>query len=276
MIIAQLINSGRNDAYLYYRIYFNMRELILPIQSTAKLKLIANPKKHAMILEAINFPSKKDLNDKVITTLYSFNNFDIKVGKPGKEFGLETIKYKDGLKRNNPNDMLPMIFEKGLHIQRVGSFDEVFRKISTFAPDYNSLEILGSLLIRNAFLLDHILDKNGSWRYNPPKKAIEELNKNLPKNFGEPIEVFLHYLELIALNEDVKYHTLGHDVFGTGVGRYNNLMTYVNIIDILIENRDLSSLMTALLKFAGGMARIPTGLNQISFKKAKETFKFLG
>lgn len=27
MIIAQLINSGRNDGYLYYRIYFNMRGL---------------------------------------------------------------------------------------------------------------------------------------------------------------------------------------------------------------------------------------------------------
>jgi hypothetical protein len=81
-----------------------------------------------------------------------------------------------------------------------------------------------------------VFKKKNDFNNEPIRKPVKlrRRNRELPANFGEPIEVFLHYLELIALNEDVKYHTLGHDVFGTGVGRYNNLMTYVIIIDILI------------------------------------------
>ncbi len=59
------------------------------------------------------------------------------------------------------------------------------------------------------------------------------------KNLEIPIIVYLYYLELIALNEDIKYHSGNHKKDSRvpwknlKVGRINNLRTLIFVIGIL-------------------------------------------
>ena len=63
---------------------------------------------------------------------------------------------------------------------------------------------IGALFVRNAFLVDHGEIKPGIIRYKPPsKKTLPILYKKL---FNIPLIVLIYYIELIALNEDVKYY----------------------------------------------------------------------
>ena len=91
-------------------------------------------------------------------------------------------------------------------------------------------------MVRNAYLLDH----DDSLQYAPPAEAIEYLNSAISEYEGISVEAYLHYLEMIALNEDVKYYTLGYDVH-SGTGRKNNLLTYAHLIAILLGKGSLSN-----------------------------------
>lgn len=183
------------------------------------------------------------------------------VGKFGKEYYLETISWKDGHKGNNPNDMRPTIWVDGEEKEFDGSFDHVFnffQKVSHV--DMRALEILGCLMFRNAYLLDH----DDNLTYTPPKDAIEYINTVMPEYEGISVEAYLHYMEMIAWNEDVKYETLGYDVH-TGIGRKNNMLTYAHIIAILLGKGSLS-------KLCSQFSRPPVGVSPISTVLAKEVF----
>ena len=250
-----------------------MESLRLPSLKHKALKDIHIPRRNAMMDEAILFPRGASVDAKVFTQLYSHENYSLKVGKPGKEFASTQIKYKDGHKGNNPSDMTPTTFKDNQFSSRIGSFEEIFKQFIRFVPKYDSLELLGCLMVRNAMVLDHTQNENGNWRYSPPVDVIDAINENLPDGFGEPIEVFLSYIELIALNEDTKYRTLGYDI-SKGIGRYNNLLTYANIIKIILHRRNASEsdFLLELMKFAGGLVRPPVGLNPISLKAALIAF----
>lgn len=183
------------------------------------------------------------------------------VGKFGKEYYLETISWKDGHKSNNPNDMRPTVWVDGKEIEFDGSFDHVFnffQKVSRV--DMRALEILGCLMFRNAYLLDH----DDNLTYTPPKDAIEYINTVMPEYEGISVEAYLHYMEMIAWNEDVKYETLGYDVH-TGIGRRNNMLTYAHIIAILLGKGSLS-------KLCSQFSRPPVGVSPIAQSLAKEVF----
>jgi hypothetical protein len=237
------------------------------------LKQIYLPRRNALIQEAIQFPNSHDPANKVYTTIYTYNDYELKVGKPGKEYSSAQIKYQDGHKANNPNDMSPTTFFQGQMVPRIGTFEEVFKGFIKLIPNYDALQLLGALCVRNAMALDHVQDNNGNWRYSPPTDVVDEIKKSLPADFGEPLEVFLYYLELIALNEDTKYFTLGYDI-ASGIGRYNNLLTYAHIINIVLHRRNLTEadFLLELMKFAGGLVRPPAGLNPISLKGAISAF----
>lgn len=186
------------------------------------------------------------------------------VGKFGKEYYLSTLTWKDGTKGNNPNDMRPTIWKDGNVIEFDGSFDHVFNFFQWVSKiDMKALEILGCLMFRNAYLLDH--DEN--LNYAPPREAIEYLNAALPLYEGISVEAYLHYMEMIAWNEDIKYYTLGYDVH-SGTGRKNNMLTYAHIIAILLGKGSLT-------KLCSQFSRPPVGVSPIPMYLAKEAFPAL-
>jgi hypothetical protein len=250
--------------------------LKLPTQKPKSLKQIHVPIRLAQVEEAIEFVSADEMYDKKYTALYTFGNYQICIGKPGKEFYLERIRYKDGHLGNNPHDMSPTIIQNGNIVERNGSFEDIFKQFVKFYDNLNSLELIGCLCVRNAMCLDHRQDVFGNWRYFPPIEILNQIKQNMPDSFEEPLEVFLYYLELIALNEDTKYHTLGYNI-KTGIGRFNNLMTYANVIHIILHRKNDSEaeFLLEFMKFVGGLVRPPVGLNPISLRKALNAFPLL-
>jgi hypothetical protein len=252
-----------------------MNSLKLVDNNQKDIKARAIKIRHDLIDEAIGL-SKGDGQDTIIYhTMYSIDDYEIRLGKPGKEVFENNLRRKDGSRGNNGNDMAPTIFCHGTIIEKPGTFEEIFIKFLDYYGDEQSLQILGSLLFRCAYLLDHKENPQGHWRFYPPIDVIATVTNTGKFTSPEPLMVFLHYLEIIALNEDVKYHTLGYDI-KTGIGRPNNLLTYAHIIALLIQSDgDIKNLAKSLLKFAGGLTRPPTGINAISFKKALEVFRLL-
>ena len=109
--------------------------------------------------------------------------------------------------------------------------------------------------------------ETGKWRYSPPSSIIEELRNNIDKIYGVPPLVFLHYLNALALNEDVKYFTLGYDIT-KDTGRRNNLLTCVNLIGVFLDR-------VSIVDFAGSFSRQPAGISAISQRKMREIFPLL-
>ena len=68
----------------------------------------------------------------------------------------------------------------------------------------------------------------------PPIEATSFLQETIGKHYEIPIEVFLHYIDAIAWQEDVKYYTLGRGV-NTDIGRTNNLLTYAHFCACLLK-----------------------------------------
>ena len=232
-----------------------------------------------MINEVINLDKGLSTDLKSYTNMYNYNSYSLKMGRPGKEINSVNIKYKDGHKSNNPNDSTPLIFLKDSILLNdkkkilLYSFTDIFKIFLKFVDDDNILKYLGVALIRMALVQDHHLNEKGNYRYIIPQKIIYKLKKVVDKKIEIPLEVFLYNLELIALNEDVKYTTTGHTIKG-GTGRYNNLMTYVHLINTLRMHKKegLESFMEHFMHFSGQLTRVPTGISVMSFKKIIESF----
>ncbi len=240
--------------------------------SQTEIRKHAAEVKNGMISEFLSIPLGETLEHQVFQEIYNIEGYSMGVGKPGKEYFSENIKYQSGLKSNNPNDMTPRIFLEQNLVQYDGSFEAIFKEFVRIHNSIESLQILGALLYRNAFLLDHIKTA-GVWRYNPPKDAINRIKQDSSSFLSLPVEVFLHYLELIASNEDTKYNTLGYDI-NKGFGRRNNLLTYAHVIYVILQKHFLSEeeFLLSFMSFAGRLTSPPSGLNPITNKKAIESF----
>ncbi len=232
---------------------------------------IAGAKRLAQVNEAIGWP-RGTQEGLIFKTVWEKGDYSIRLGKPGKEAapGYVGCKYQDGHRGDNPNDMRPSIFRNGQLVEKhIASFVQIFdeiQKLSESGND-NALELIGALLFRSAFMVDHKEVAPGVWRYEPSAEVIAELNRSMPLAEGLPIEVFLNFLEALAWNEDVKYHTLGYDI-RTGTGRRNNLLTCVNLIGVLLNEVRIS-------KFAGNFGRPPVGISAISNVEAYRIFPAL-
>lgn len=238
----------------------------------SEIRKHASEVKSDMISEYTGLKIGPANDNQIFHEIYKMGNYSIGVGKPGKEVFSSTIKYQSGIKSNNPNDMTPRIFLNKELVSYDGSFEAIFKEFVRLHESEEALQILGSLLFRNAFLLDH-KKINNKWRYQPPYEAINKI-KNICSNFlGLPVEVFLYYLELIASNEDTKYYTLGYDL-SKGFGRRNNLLTYANVINVILQKHYLSEeeFLLSFMSFAGRLTSPPSGLNPITNKKAMECF----
>ncbi|OGY65886.1 MAG: hypothetical protein A3I89_03525 [Candidatus Harrisonbacteria bacterium RIFCSPLOWO2_02_FULL_41_11] len=215
----------------------------LALSAGLKLSPFAKPRRIEMLQEAIRWSKGKNQEKRKITELYKSGDFIVAVGKPGKEAAPDFKRrhYVTGEITNNSNDMNPFVM-KG--VKKVGNdltFAELFEQIEhLIRADLLGLELLGMLIFRMAFMLDHKKDLRGRWRYIPPKKSLAILKKRLPKVGDVPVGVFLYFLDVLALNEDVKMHTLGYENARYDYGRVNTLLTFSHLIAVLLNRRSLA------------------------------------
>ena len=126
----------------------------------------------------------------------------VAVGKPGKEAA--------GYGRPNPNDMLPSVLQDGVPLSFLASFYDIFREFQHLGVAHEGrapevvLELVGALLFRSAFMLDHRNVGDG-WRWSPPESVMDILESASPfvAEPPLPIRVYLFLVEALALNEDV-------------------------------------------------------------------------
>lgn len=246
------------------------KELALP--AGLKLSPFARPRRQEMLNEALVWPKGKSQINRKITKVYRSNDYVIAVGKPGKEAAPDFKRrhYTTGEIVNNPNDMNPFVMKKDKKIGDDLTFEALFEQIEhLMRADMLGLELLGTLIFRLAFMLDHTKDAKGHWRYIPPPKALEVLLKRIPVIGDTPSDVFLYFLDVLALNEDVKMHTLGHENARHDYGRVNTLLTFAHLIAVLLNRRSLA-------KFAGAFARPPSGMAPLpKIKGLFETYPLL-
>lgn len=242
-------------------------------KSQKDLRLHSNKLKSEMVLECKKLETGASFTNQQFNEFYTFQDYQVGMSKPGKEVFSDGIKYKNGIKGNNPFDMTPTILRGGKKVEYDGSFSAIFKEFVKLYKSREALQVLGALLVRNAYLLDH--QRVGiNWRYSPPKDKIDFLNNYCSNFLGMPALIFLYYIELIALNEDTKYSTLGYDI-SQGYGRKNNILTYAHIVMLLSQKheQDEGSFLLSFLGFAGRLSSPPVGLNPISLKRAREYFK---
>lgn len=216
------------------------------------------------IEEAISWPTGPSQEKRKLHAIWRGEGYEVGAGKPGKEA-------KAGRALPNANDMWPYIKKKGAFPANDATFSSIFREFEHMSKrSEHSLELLGSLLVRSAYMLDHVQGPGGGIYYAPPQDIVEEISKEIPMMYGVPLIVFLHYIDTIALNEDVKYFTKGKDrgkPYGIGAGRQNNLLTCARLIAVLLKKE-------GLVDFADGFSR-NRGVSAMSFARSKECFPFL-
>jgi len=216
------------------------------------------------IQDAIVLEIGPSQTDKIFHPIWNSNGFEVGVAKPGKEADPKR-------KSINPNDMRPYIKENAVLKTENATFKDISLELEHMATKSPwSLELLGCLFVRSAFMLDHFL-VNNKIIYTPPPDVVEEIKKDITHLFKVPLEVFLQYGEMIALNEDVKYHTkalIRGKPFGLGAGRRNNLLSAAHLIAVLLGR-------ASLVNFAYGFSMM-RGVSPLSIKEAKICFPFLG
>jgi len=225
---------------------------------------VARELREKSISDAIVLKTGPSKNERIFHTLWKSGKFEVGVGKPGKEVDRKGDQA-------NSNDMWPYIKESGSFKTESATFRDVFRDLQHAAnKSRRALELLGCLFVRSAFMLDHEITKDRVI-YSPPKTILEEIEKDVATLYGVPLEVFLQYVEMIALNEEVKYYTKGKTrgkPYGAGAGRKNNLLTCAHLIAVLLGRAEL-------IDFAYGFSMM-RGVSPVTTKKAKIFFPMLG
>ncbi len=238
----------------------------LSLTTGLKLSPSARPRRIEALKEAINFPRGQSQEKRKVTEIYKSGDFVVAIGKPGKEAAPDFKRkhYITGKTMNNTNDMNPFVMKGNKKVGNDLTFGALFEQIEhLMRADVFGLELLGMFIFRMAFMLDHYKNQKNQWRYIPPKISLAILKKRLPEVGGVPIDVFLYFLDILALNEDVKMHTLGHENAQHDYGRVNTLLTFAHLVAVLLGRRSLA-------KFAGAFARPPSGMAPLP--KIKELF----
>tara|TARA_Y100000310_G_scaffold344459_1_gene457334 strand:- start:750 stop:1595 length:846 start_codon:yes stop_codon:yes gene_type:complete len=236
-----------------------------------KLTSFARNRRMEAFKEAISWESGQNQNNRKITILYPLREYSVAVGKPGKEAHPDYkgfVHYITKQKGNNPNDMNPQILKNGVKIDKDFTFEEMFEHVeSLMHSDLFALELLGMLFFRAAFMLDHKKDKNGNWRYYPPEEIIKIVERKISSVLDIPTLVFLHFLEVLSLNEDIKADAGGYGDFKQDYGRINTLLTFSNLVVVLLNRKSIA-------RFAGQFTRPPRGMAPIAKTQKGKLFEF--
>lgn len=220
---------------------------ILKIEGRPPSQKAIYEKRLNRIKEAMTWPVGTFKN-KAYTNYFNLGEYEIKLGKPGKE----SQDSYNGTK--NPHDMRPEIFKGGENQNLAATFGNVIRDLEDVAKkERYCVELLAALMFRSAFLLDHkeTRDDGGNiiYRYTPNQEVLDYITERIPEIYNVPPIVFLQYIDAIALNEDVKYYCNGkYDLSKKGTGGKNNYLTYVLLTTVITGDTPLSLVAGMLLK----------------------------
>ncbi len=161
--------------------------------------------------------------------------------KPGKE-----------TQRKVPNifDMSPNIGINDINETENWTFEKVWEyliKISII--NQITFKKVLVLLYRNCFLLDHLEIEEGKFRYLPSKDLsdyIEKIEFGLKDGFMDKFKTqeiglleYLHFIDLLGWNEDVKYHIVDGKPdfikYNNKVGRVNTILSVISA-PLMISN----------------------------------------
>lgn len=179
------------------------------------------------ISEAMGWP--RPSQGTVDRVIYDVDDrFQVGVRMPGKE--------ADPTRRDvNRFDMLPIIWRDGAANPFDSGFNDICRSLfdvgsaAHMTRSEGNARVLGALLYRLSWALDH-REIEGRVRYVPTDDAIARV-ATLPwvriqtpsTEHDFPVTVFLFFLEVLALNEDMKYFVRRRSI--TSTGRPNTLQT---------------------------------------------------
>ncbi len=205
-------------------------------------------KRQEIIKIAVNWEGDTTKDQIVYNKIWTYKEepaFTVGLGKMGKEY------YRPN--NMNANDMRPTITNNGKIVEGVkGDFNDIFNLMESITGENkeNVLLAFAVLFLRNAFLLDHkIID--GKYCYEPDTELLKYICEGRSSYESVPMEVYIHFLDAIALNEDVKYWTKGKLNKSTGVGRENNMKTYVYYICCLLNKEPWSKFVYKFMRGRG-------------------------
>ena len=243
--------------------------------------------------------NRMDLWKREITPVYNVNGFEIGVARPGKEAAVDYTNIRhythcrcdecvskgrvEGV--NNPHDMFPYVRKnqrlisvrrRKLKDGRVKVTPWTFEHIFSLIEKANSsesvqfaLELIGSIMVRIAFMLDHKTNDNGLLFLELPHSTTAEILKRLPMlgDNGEefPTLALILFLDMLGYNEDVKVDVCGYmdlkRMYAKGLkpqdnGRTNTLLTISHMLAAVLHRRPIG-------EFAYGLHR-GMGMNPMS------------
>ena len=164
--------------------------------------------KRELIEEAIDFPiGTKEKQNK--TAISRFGNIEAAFLKPGKEASRA---------KPNKHDMYPLVTAGGIEATERFSFQDMWEfLLQVFLIHKGTFVKVLVLLYRLCFFRDHAC-LDGKWRYLPSPeilKLVHDLDSLVLKDgfadkFGNhshlPLLQFIVFVDMLAWNEDVKYH----------------------------------------------------------------------
>jgi hypothetical protein len=184
-------------------------------------------RRSAAIEEAISWP--RPSSGTIDRVLYDVDSrFQVGVRMPGKEAD-ESRTYV------NRYDMLPLIWRDGAPKPFDSGFNDICRSLfdvgssAQMTRSEGPARVFGALLYRASWALDH-RRVGSSMRFVPPDGSLSRV-VTLPwvrvqtpsAEHDFPVSVFLFFLEVLALNEDIKYFARRRTISATG--RPNTLQT---------------------------------------------------
>jgi len=242
--------------------------------------------------------------------VYEIRDCVIGVARPGKEAASDYNRINHyahctcGECRNgkrvmgvrNPHDMFPYVERDNtlLSVKRrqlrdgrvkvtPWTFEHIFSLIED-SFDHKELqfglEILGSIIVRAAFMLDHTKNEQGIIKLQLPQLATELMVDCLPvlgdDEFYVPIEAVIYFLDILGFNEDIKVDVCGYRnlqrEYARGTipqdnGRTNTLLTISHMLAAILHRRPIG-------EFAYGLHR-GMGMNPISKGQIYSAFPLL-
>ncbi len=233
-----------------------------------QLGAFAKKRRLAAIQEAISWPAGPSREEQVSSMLFEHTDargfeWQVVLSKPGKEAFLT--------QRRNENDMFPRVLRDGQDINYGESFAGIWNELENIAKSPGgggayALELIARFVIAAAYMVGHEEVEAGKWRVSQGpdmKKFYEDLESLvLATTFIQgnvPLRVFLNLIDAIALQEDVKYFTLGEGVYPGSKGRENNLKTTAGVIRYLGGGERISWLVGRLSSQPPGVLNMTQG-----------------
>jgi len=245
-----------------------------------------------------------------LNPVYQVKGFTIGAARPGKEAAQDYTNInhythctcpscKSGTRVmgvNNPHDMFPYIEQNNvlMSVKRrylkngtikitPWTFEHLFSLIErayTSSEMQLALELLGSIMIRIAFMLDHEENSDGLLRLSLPEMATREMTRHLPElgegGWATPIEAVIYFLDILGFNEDIKVDVCGYRnltrEYARGTkpqdnGRTNTLLTISHMLAAVLHRRPIG-------EFAYGLHR-GMGMNAMSRGKINPAYPLL-